>query len=731
VQDGKDSRTIIMACPVGTSLSSNISKEPWQELAKFLDKFLQNGQIVDIGQAAAYFGGAVESWVKTLPSLRTSFPTAELQSIVRWLLSDTFKQAFGEKPLKIDLRLFPSKNSLSCATAYMTLCVLRELQSKKFWDENVTICVKKPEPLDIQVENAEVFDESIDRLFQKYDELRGNKEENGELMINVTGGYKAICAFSLIYAQLQNLRCVYSFEGNENTAAVELPLLPVSYSLEALDDEISMLKGLNSLESLSGMDMSTLPAWLRNLLPRKGKKMSPMGTMLLKHYGARRGSAGAIGSGMLDQLGTDARGVRDYLENCIKTAWSQLWLGDQIPETVEHSRRHSKRLMELAGNLYRCAPEQLGTIGMRKPETLALLISAIYLHDIGHTLMAHPVSEDARKVLGGVFPLGSFPSCVREVHHLLSAEVMDGQKEELFPKEDGIGENFREMLMELVPYISEHHRGYTTLTRKQGVSDRCKKTVRSVGELLYGEKFTETLRPLEKRLEGKKSKMEEWNLLPKEVLTTAALLRVLDGCDVQADRVVSEEYMKARLARTKAEGDAIWWELRPLLRAGWENFAGPCDRIHEISRHLKPEDASQGKLSADPEKSSPKELEILCKNIYAAVTDALLALKAQSGGYLATSRNRADLMTLSLVNRYAFKWEQFLHFYKHRCVSFVLPVRKENQVLLKIFPDQAFVKDNQEMQSNLDHVCEDIRNEIAYTDGLLETILTQEGVRLA
>jgi hypothetical protein len=379
--------------------------------------------------------------------------------------------------------------------------------------------------------------------------------------------------------------------------------------------------------------------------------------------------------------------------------------------------------MELAGNLYRCAPDELGEIGMKKPETLALLISAIYLHDIGHTLMAHPVSEDARRTLGGVFPLGSFPSCVREVHHLLSAEVINDQKEELFPKGE-IGEDFREMLMELVPYISEHHRGYTTLTGKQGVSGRCKETVRSVGKLLYGEKFAETLQPLEERLDGKKGKMGKWGLSSEEVVTAAALLRVLDGCDVQADRVVSQEYMRARLARTKAEGEAIWWELRPLLQGGWENFAGPCNRIHEISRHLKPEDASQGKLAADSE-----ELESLCKDVYAAVMSALLALKAQNGGALATSRNRADLMTLSLVNRYAFKWEQFLHFYKHRCVSFVLPVREGDQVLLKIFPDRDFVERNQKMQSNLDRVREEIQKEIEDTGGLLKKILTPERVR--
>jgi hypothetical protein len=251
-----------------------------------------------------------------------------------------------------------------------------------------------------------------------------------------------------------------------------------------------------------------------------------------------------------------------------------------------------------------------------------------------------------------------------------------------------------------------------------------------VGELLYGEKFEETLKPLAERIDKKfdGKKLEKWGLSSQEIVTVTALLRVLDGCDVQADRVVGPEYMKARLARTKAEGEAIWWELLPLLRDKWGNFSGLCDRIHEISLCLDPESASKGKLNSDSEKPYSKELEFLCKDIYAAVMNALLALKAQSGGYLATSRNQMDLTTLSLVNRYAFKWEQFLHFYKHRCVSFVLPVKKEGRVQLKIFPDRGFVRENQEMEGNLNRVYDDIRDEIQYTGGLLKTILTPKEV---
>jgi hypothetical protein len=268
------------------------------------------------------------------------------------------------------------------------------------------------------------------------------------------------------------------------------------------------------------------------------------------------------------------------------------------------------------------------------------------------------------------------------------------------------------MLINLTPYISQHHRGYTTLTSEQGASQQCKKTVQSVGELLYGTNFSDTLLPLEERLqkdEKVRTKTEAWGLTLREILAAAALLRVVDGCDVQADRVVSEEYMKARLNRTRAEGEALWWELRPLLRGRWENFEGQVNRIHEISQSL----------GLEREAASDDELGALCKNVYAAVMDALLAIKAGGGGYLLTSENYGDLTALSLVNRYAFKWEQFLHFEKHRCVGFVLPVREKEkeEIIVKIFPNPECKSIN--INKNLDDVERDIRKEIEGTGGLL------------
>lgn len=716
-----EKRRIVMACPVGTSLTANVNTEPLSELKELLDELrqLNNKQESIDGTATDKIQKRIESvslkWLDSKEFKNNlKYPSAELQSVIRWIC----KINSVCDPIQLELHLLPSNNLLSYATAYITLYLLTKIQEHSFLGEemHVEINTLTIEQLPVDISNEEAFNKSVDGLFKKYDELR-NVANGDEMVINCTGGFKAICVFSAIYAQINNMKSIYTFEGNFSDI-LELPPLPIGYAIESLDDEISLLKGLQNTGILKDIGTLQLPPWLKSLIRRNGE-ISSLAITLLEHYEKHRYATDAIGSGMLDQLKDPAS--RDYIEKLIRGPWSYLWLGDQIPETVEHSRRHSKRLMEMAGNLYRVSGDKLAEIGMTKPQTVALLISAIYLHDIGHTVMAHPVSEKARKAVGGVFPLGSFPSCVREAHHLLSAELIRNMSETLFAsakqaeQQDGNQyakiQEIQDMLIQLVPYISEHHRGYTKLTGKGDAT--CKKTMRSVGELLYGTTFAKTLRPLDERLEADSvicNKLESWDLSVRDIVTTAALLRVIDGCDVQSDRTINTEYVKTRLDLTKHEGEAIRWELRPLLASKWINFAGPIDRIHEISHHLDPAAVASGKLA----KNEAGELKNICITIYDAVMDSLLSIKSSRGGYLLTPDIYQDMMTLSLINRYAFKWEQFLHFYKHSCVRSVLPIDNVSSIIFSVFPNLGVGNDD------IQAIVDDINEEINETGQLLK-----------
>ena len=68
---------------------------------------------------------------------------------------------------------------------------------------------------------------------------------------------------------------------------------------------------------------------------------------------------------------------------------------------------------------------------------------------------------------------------------------------------------------------------------------------------------------------------------------------------------------------------------------------------------------------------------------------------------------------LSLSNRVAFKWEQFLHFYKHQSVGFVLPGQEsdksDKEVRVWLYPADA---DAENCNENTKKIMESIEKDI-------------------
>jgi hypothetical protein len=92
--------------------------------------------------------------------------------------------------------------------------------------------------------------------------------------------------------------------------------------------------------------------------------------------------------------------------------------------------------------------------------------------------------------------------------------------------------------------------------------------------------------------------------------------------------------------------------------------------------------------------------------------------KSNNDGCFITLDNQQDMRTLSLVNRYAFKWEQFLHFHKHQCISFALPLREKEERSTSI---RVFSRPESDVKI-VEKVVEDIEGEIKGTGDLLEEL---------
>ena len=636
-----------------------------------------------------------------------TFPTAEIQTLVHWLKDNR------EQIETLHVVLLPSEDVPSRLTAHAARIYLNAAQH--LFPTRIQCGLEDILPTKIEVADREKFLRSVAVLFEEFDRQVDQKGPEQPVFCT-SGGYKSIVAFAVMYAQLHSIPCLYTFENGPQ--AFELMHIPLGYAIGTLDEEISLLKAIGSRKGQTGEDLESnlgVPQWVSDT--------RPLAPMLIKSYERGRRQPCGTGAALFDRLrnaGDRGRRLAQHLERLLAENWAELWMGDQIPETVEHSRRHSKRLMEFASNLFRCAGPQMEALlslgeDPEKPELLALLIASIYLHDIGHTALSFPVRPTPGRCTP--FPLGLFPSAVREVHHLLTGELLRQYPERFFGEEHD-SEPFR-FLKLCVPFLSEHHRGYTALMDGDG---KPSELIGSVGKLLYGEeKFKETLRPLKVRFEEALGNVD----LPftaDGILRAAALLRVIDGCDVQSDRVISREYLRARLDRTQDEAKFLSAQLEAFALP--QQIAQPFSDLKQATSRLDVKQVLEGTFVDEGE-----AIKKSCKAIYREVFLALEDLRQKHPS--AEDRARGDwgkiqteealsFAGLSLANRVAFKWEQFLHFYKHQSVGFVLPVREsDKEVSVRLYPVDATMC-NENTAKIMESIEQDIEGEYKKAKSVLE-----------
>lgn len=743
----------LILCPVGTSFKP--------ELGENEKKLLQELEKVQPGEDRSR--GAIDS---LLPGLLTEdskkiwkriqgigeqdqlphqdwkklrYPSAELQSTLKWLA----RKAETGETLEIEFTLYPSKDEASRLTAEIFKLFAPGLFEKALSLNIDIVSPIKIAPLQIEVDNEACFADSIQRLFQQYDEASKDflgRNPHGKVIINTTGGYKSVAGYSLLYGQIRELPCIYNF-GNPKDDIVELMALPVGYALTMLDEEMSLLKALGtgdaSIREFFGKHRDCLPEWIRFLVSASGgAKPNPIAEQYVEYYKKNRRGVTGEGRNFLKQL-PEKEGFRQYISERITKEWGELWLGDQIPETVEHSRRHSKRLMETAANLFRCAEEEFREMGLDKPLPLAILVSSIYLHDIGHTAIGTTARIAGPE--GPAIPLAMFPSAVREMHHLLSHDRILKNADKLFPEGENPG--LAEVLRKIVPQVCAYHRGYTRLVPAgDGSAPPLKPLLRKTGEFLYGKNFEGFLVPLETRLE---KDPEIADLLRRNdldigtLLKVTALLRVLDGCDAQADRTVDHVYLEARLERTAEEANFLYECLKPLEECldfemtwpGTKNdlegglglekgsFLSELKRYLNFAASLDPKKARTGEI--DP--TLKGDIENQSRLLYESIFDRLLLL-VKENGHESFLLKAPELQALSLANRIVFKWEQFLHFYKHLCIDFVLPVREEDQIHILVWPNEAAGIRKEVIDVMLGDVEKDINREFECVKDVLEGI---------
>lgn len=97
---------------------------------------------------------------------------------------------------------------------------------EKFYEKNDRFTIELHEPITgLQVHNPDKFkDEGINNLITKIKEI---KDKDNDVILNISGGYKALIPILTIIGQLENIPLKYIYEESE--ALIEIGQLPVNY----------------------------------------------------------------------------------------------------------------------------------------------------------------------------------------------------------------------------------------------------------------------------------------------------------------------------------------------------------------------------------------------------------------------------------------------------------------------------------------------------------------------
>jgi hypothetical protein len=417
---------------------------------------------------------------------------------------------------EIEVYLFPSSESLQCANGIKSLIedpnyFIKPTESR--WN------VKIEELEDLIPTDASRFQTAIQKLFDKIQTRL--KDFSGEVFINITGGYKGLVPYLTMVGMLFADRVTVFYLFERSTTVLELPTYPIAFDLLEWRDRRNLLLPFRLGSLLSDQQKEEHWQSLKNSRLRGAVsdtcpyQLTPIGWLMEQKYRMEKSSGisefGA-GSLLLNRF-KDKSFVR-----CLATwipHWRHLSAGDHIPETVEHGRGHVQRLLELAEQLLMATKLPL------TDEQLFVLISSIWLHDLGHSgdyftfEGVNGLVRDANDYSSSqpYFCFGD-PYRVRDYHNFLSYELVKSNKNFLFPKNSHTP---NDLALKSIPLICLYHR------KRMPVKDSAK---------VNGNVFVaKGLRDFKEGTEV----IEGFSLV-------VALLRFLDAAENQEERSGSDEY---------------------------------------------------------------------------------------------------------------------------------------------------------------------------------------------
>jgi len=386
----------------------------------------------------------------------------------------------------------------------------------------------------------------LNNLVEQMTMLILDRLDERTLYINITGGYKgALPYLTLLGMAFGKVDLFYLFEFSSDIAW--LPKLPIGFDLFTWRDYRVFIRSIPQIEGFKEEHLSAfIPEAMSMLLQRDPQNnrivLNVLGKALYAQYEKERGrDISEHGKGYLltDLIKCPAK--KTAIRSCIDY-WQHLWIGDLIPETVEHGRGHVQRDLELLAQIVlpilREEPNFFHPDDQLNDDSLLILISAIWLHDLGHSGCYLECNNDNGSLTDGAaiqIDISGFPSMVRDLHHLLSWYLIGKDQEDLFrfgKQGENSSGNEEVFHCELINHIRQaclYHRGKMPV-------------IKGVSYKYLGFNISKPL--------------DDEDLLSNGGINlplVGALLRMADEGEVQRERTVSKEYEQMRLLQNRRE----------------------------------------------------------------------------------------------------------------------------------------------------------------------------------
>ena len=560
--------------------------------------------------------------------------------------------------------------------------------------------------------------------------------KDSEFVIDVTPGPKITGLILTLWGAFNDNDIYYKHEDQKELELIRIPRISVEWDMNFVDSIASTLEQLINKKdkattddySLSMVKVLSLPEEVANLYNFESDKKAVLFydiASMSQEYKEKRKMPFGYGEKLLKVF--DNQKLADYIEDGIIEKWSYMWIGDQIPETVEHSQRHSKRIMEFTLNLLNKMGEDFFLKVFRNNELYApyiqntvsgiityrdllyfILLTAMNVHDLGHTYPKFTVPGTNVALY-----VDSLPSVVRDVHNELTVQLIDDMEYDILAYEKPFKEgsptlkqlfgNKAEEVKKSIQIVSKYHRGYLP-TKKNQKADR--------------KKFVEALKldilDLESAISTEESKYYIADELLRKIITfTTQWLRFIDGIDVQADRIITEAYHKNRVLRTKEECLYLYQKLQMTLSL--ETFG---DRWKEIKTQIDDIVAELGKLQPENLDNSDCDLESIENNAETIENILYEQLKEITDKSQSSEHEHRIPHHLELADKIAFKAKQFRHFDKHKSVSNVyakdfIYSNSDNSATLhiEIVPNTMANKSIDNLRKILNDIVKEIKSE--------------------